>query len=440
MNFVNAFRLTKTTKAALVGSGGKTTAMIQLARDYGTRVILTTTTHLALDQLQQVDLHITVNNEGDLPTKGENLDGKVLLFTGPLVETNRVKGPGDDILIKLVELAELWECPLLIEADGARQLPIKAPADHEPPIPDFVDTVIVLVGLSGLGKQLNDKWVHRPELFSKLVDIPIGTELSSHHLVSALTSSQGGLKNIPSKARKILLINQIDSFPNWRAFHDQLDAILDHYHAIGFAVLEDQMLLELHERIAGVVLAAGGSSRFGTTKQLLDWEGVPLVKHVVGIAIKAGLSPVVVVTGADQEAITPVLQDLPVHPIHNPDWEKGQSSSVRTGIEALPEDVGAAVFLLVDQPFIPPELIIRLRKTHAVNRELIIFPEVNGERANPVLFDRKVFQDLKSITGDSGGRVLFNSHASRALPWDDDRIQKDIDTPEDYQALRSDWE
>ncbi|MCK4801401.1 MAG: nucleotidyltransferase family protein, partial [Anaerolineales bacterium] len=117
-----------------------------------------------------------------------------------------------------------------------------------------------------------------------------------------------------------------------------------------------------------------------------------------------------------------------------------QSSSVRTGIEALPEDVGAAVFLLVDQPFIPPELIIRLRKTHSVNQGPIIFPEVNGERANPVLFDRKVFQDLKSITGDSGGRTLFNSHASHAVPWDDNRIQIDIDTPEDYQALRSDWE
>lgn len=440
MNLVNTFRFTKTTRAALVGSGGKTTAMIQLARDYGSRVILTTTTHLALDQLQLVDQHITVNNVADLPTKEQELDGKILLFTGPLVETNRVKGLEEDLLNKLVELAELWECPLLIEADGARQLPIKAPADHEPPIPDFVDTVIVLVGLSGLGKQLNDKWVHRPELFSKLVDIPLGTELGSHHLVTALTSSQGGLKNIPKDARRILLINQIDSFPNWRAFHDQLDAILDHYHAIGFAVLEDQMLLELHERIAGVVLAAGGSSRFGTTKQLLDWDGVPLVKHVAGIAIKAGLNPVIVVTGADQEGVTRALKDLPVQSVHNRDWEQGQSTSVRTGIEALPQDVGAAVFLLVDQPFIPPELIVRLRKTHAVNQGPIIFPEVNGERANPVLFDRKVFQDLKSITGDSGGRALFTSHDTRAVPWDDNRIQKDIDTPEDYQALRSDWE
>ena len=437
MDLVKAFRLTNKTKAAIVGSGGKTTMMFQLARDFESRVILTTTTHLALDQLKQADQHITLIDLADLPSIEEELVGDILLFTGPEDETNRVKGTDQEILVQLATLADRWECPLLIEADGARQLPIKAPADHEPPIPEFVDTVIVMAGLSGLGKPLNEKWVHRPEIFSDLVGIPLGSEVTSQHLASALTSPRGGLKNIPAAARKLLLINQLDCFPNWRTFHDHLPSFLNHYHAVGFAVLEDQMLLELHEPIAGVILAAGGSTRFGTTKQLLDWKGKPLVAHAAETALAGGLSPVLVVTGADHSRVTRSLENLPVKCVHNPDWEQGQSSSVRTGIESLPRNVGAVIFLLVDQPFIPPELIQRLVKAHAVKRAPIIHPQVNNERANPVLFDRDVFQELSSLEGDTGGRVLFNSFPARVVLWENDLIRKDIDTPEDLEKLRS---
>ena len=437
MDLVKAFRLTNKTKAAIVGSGGKTTAMFQLARDFGSRVILTTTTHLAQDQLMQADRHIALEDLADLPSIEKDLAGDILLFTGSEIEANRVKGPGQEILVQLAALAERWECPLLIEADGARQLPIKAPADHEPSIPDFVDTIIVVAGLSGLGKPLNEKWVHRPEIFSDLVGVPLGSEVTSQHLADALTSSRGGLKNIPDTARKLLLINQLDSFPNWRTFHDYLPLFLSHYHAVGFAVLEDQMLLELHEPIAGVILAAGGSSRFGTTKQLLDWKGKPLVNHVAETALAGGLSPVLVVTGADHSKVTRSLENLPVECVFNPNWEQGQSSSVRTGIEALPPNMGAVIFLLVDQPFIPPQLIQRLIKAHAIKRAPIIHPQVNDERANPVLFDREVFQELSSLEGDTGGRILFNTFPSRGVPWENDLIQKDIDTPEDFERLRS---
>ena len=437
MDLVKAFRLTNKTKAAIVGSGGKTTAMFQLARDFGSRVILTTTTHLAQDQLMQADRHIALEDLADLPSIERELAGDILLFTGSEIETNRVKGPDQEILLQLVALADRWECPLLVEADGARQLPIKAPADHEPPIPDFVDTIIVVAGLSGLGKPLNEKWVHRPEIFSDLVGVPLGSEVTSQHLADALTSSRGGLKNIPDTARKLLLINQLDSFPNWKTFHEHLLLFLSHYQAVGFAVLEDQMLLELYEPIAGVILAAGGSSRFGTTKQLLDWKGKPLVNHAAETALAGGLSPVLIVTGADNRKVTQSLENLPVECVFNPNWEQGQSSSVRTGIEALPPNMGAVIFLLVDQPFISPRLIQRLIKSHAIKRAPIIHPQVNNERANPVLFDREVFQELSSLEGDTGGRVLFNTFPSRGVPWENDLIQKDIDTPEDFERLRS---
>ena len=437
MDIINKLRLNHKSRIALVGSGGKTTLMYQLARDYQSRVILTTTTHMAQEQLTDADHHFTISSVNDIPKTDDNPAGRILLFTGPQTEADRVRGPDAESFSKLLDLAEDWDCPLIIEADGARQLPIKAPADHEPAIPEFVNTVIVTVGLSGLGKPLNADWVHRPELFSALADLPVGAEITSQSLGRMLCSPDGGLKNIPPDARKILLINQVDSFPNWRTFHEQLGSFLENYHAVVFTVLEDQMLLEVQERIAGIVLAAGGSARFGKPKQLLDWKGIPLVKHVVNIVLDSGLSPVVVVTGSDQDDVRQALKGTPVILVNNPEWENGQSTSVKAGIESLPEGVGAAIFVLVDQPFISPELIKKIRTSRALNLSKIIHPQVNDQIANPVLFDCSLFEELLSLEGDTGGRILFEEYPPRVFSWHDDRIQMDIDTPEDYQRMLS---
>jgi len=436
MDLINRFRLEDKSRIALVGSGGKTTLMFQLARDYGSRVICTTTTHMALDQLGAADKHWLVQDISDLPDARDDLAEQILLFTGPRVEENRVGSPAPELLAALKKLADDWGCPLIIEADGARKLPLKAPAEHEPPIPGLGDTVITVIGLSGLGKPLDKDWVHRPEIYSSLVGLPLGARLESEHLVRELTSPQGGLKNVPPEARRILLINQIDTFPNWKIFYSHMDLLLDHYSAVGFSVLEDNMLLGIHERIAGIVLAAGGSTRFGEPKQLLDWFGEPLVKFVAGLVKQGGCSPVVIVTGADHDTVSRVLGDLDVEVVNNTAWQSGQSSSIRAAVQALPADVGGAIFCLVDQPLIPPELISAIRMNHARKPASIITPLIDGKAGNPVLFDRQVFPDLLKLEGDIGGRALFDHYQPESIPWEDSTSQIDIDTPEDYQKIR----
>jgi molybdenum cofactor cytidylyltransferase len=436
MELNRRFRLGPQERIALVGSGGKTTLMFQLAKDFGSPVICTTTTHLALDQLTQADRHLVASDVSELPDPNQSPLEELLLVTGPEVEPNRVGSPPADVLEALVELAEKWACPLIIEADGARKLPLKAPAEHEPPIPDFIDVVITVVGLSGLGKPLQQEWVHRPELYSRLVGIPMGEILESQHLVNELTSPQGGLKNIPENARKILLINQVDAFPNWKTFYQHMDVLLDSYQAVGFSVLEDEMLLEVHEKIAGVVLAAGGATRFGEPKQLLDWFGQPLVSNAVDIARAGGLSPVLVVTGADHDSVSEVLRNTPAEVVCNAGWAEGQSSSIQVGVKALPETVGGAVFLLVDQPLIPPELIKKLVQEHTRHPAAITAPKIADRAGNPVLFDRDMFEALINLGGDIGGKALFDTYPPRYIEWDEIKTQQDIDTPDDYQRLR----
>jgi len=190
-----------------------------------------------------------------------------------------------------------------------------------------------------------------------------------------------------------------------------------------------------HKKVAGIILAAGAASRMGQPKLLLPWKGSPLIHHAARTALEAGLDPVVVVTGAAAGDIEAALAGLNVVITPNPEWLSGQSTSVRAGILALPEDTDAAIFLLGDQPFVTSDLIRALVTAYSRTNPAILAPYVGDRRSNPVLFDRAVFDLLCQLRGDEGARGLFGRFPPAALPWADERISFDIDTPEDYQRL-----
>ncbi len=189
--------------------------------------------------------------------------------------------------------------------------------------------------------------------------------------------------------------------------------------------------------IAAVVLAAGGSTRMGQPKLLLDWRGEPLIHWPVKAALDAGLSPVIVVTGAAAEAVERSLSGLEVKLVHNPDWKKGQSTSVRCGIEALPETTEAVIFLLGDQPQLPVSFLEKMVAAYRSNAQSfsIFISAFQGRRGNPVLFDKSVFQELRSLEGDAGGRLIFSKHPLYLIPVEDPGMLLDIDSPEDYENL-----
>ncbi|MEA3351240.1 MAG: nucleotidyltransferase family protein [Chloroflexota bacterium] len=187
--------------------------------------------------------------------------------------------------------------------------------------------------------------------------------------------------------------------------------------------------------VAGIVLAAGGASRFGEPKQLLLWHGRALVWHVADKAVEAGLSPVIVVGGDYMESLRSSLAGLAVSLIHNPHWKQGQSTSVRAGVGAVPASGMGAMLLLADQPQIPVTLIRKLMQIHASDGAPIVAPRVQNQRANPVLFDRVVFDDLMKLSGDIGGRKLFSKYKPEWVTWHDTSILLDVDTREDYREL-----
>jgi molybdenum cofactor cytidylyltransferase len=485
MELAKALRIKKTDSIAIVGAGGKTSALFQLARELAP-CIVTTSTHLGSWQTGEATKHVMVGQNDILKAKIEG----ITLVTGAPMNGERLSGLDFSQIEQLHHIAKERGTPLLIEADGARQKPFKAPAEHEPAIPPFVDVVVVVAGLGVLGKAIDEENVFRSERLADLVaesrrgtdesaDSVAESRMETERLTDSVTESRmeaegltdsvaesrmeaegmvrvlahplGGLKNIPDGARRVVLLNQADT-AELQATGGRIAAgLMGVFDGVVVASLL-QKKWQTIERVAGIILAAGGARRFGQPKQLLDFHGKSFVRSVAEAARQAGLWPVIVVEGA--VLLTDCLADSRrgadastdsvaesrrgaegVRVVHNDQWASGQASSIRTGLGALPGDVGAAIFLLADQPQVTVEVVRALVERHSMDLPAVLAPYVDDKRANPVLFDRVTFDALMQLQGDVGGRAIFSQFSPRYLNWYDSRLLLDVDTPEDYARL-----
>lgn len=455
MNLVHAMRIVSNESVAFTGAGGKTTALFRLAHLMPPPILVTTTTHLAIDQLALADHIITLTDSSDISKELTIQSGKVILLIGEERQKDKASGLSNNTIKKVGNFARERGITLLIEADGSRQRPLKAPANHEPVIPNFVDCVVVVVGLSALGKPIAEQWIHRPELFANLVGFRLGDEITTEAIVHALLNKSGGLKGVPPNARRICLLNQADTRYLQAAAKRVAQGLIPDYGSVivsslfgGAQDLKGKELVDgiikptvaddiyaVHEPMGGIILAAGGSERIGRAKQLLSWEGKPLVRHVALTALSAGFSKLVIVVGSFGEDVQKAVDDLPLEIVPNTEWKSGQSTSVQAGLRALPVEMGAAVFLLADQPRVSTRLIQTLIEEHSKTLAPVIAPIADGQRGNPVLFDKSTFSDLLSLKGDVGGRVLFSRYPVTWIEWHDPAILQDIDTENDYRRL-----
>ncbi len=438
MKLRQALRINQNVCMAVVGAGGKTTLMFRLARQLSPSAIVTTTTHLGIEQRLLADQHFYINSAADLDFLEAHLPYGVTLVTGPQVG-ERLSSLAPDVFLRLREIVCKKNLPLIIEADGSRSLPIKAPSGHEPAIPPWADIVVNVAGLSALGKPFSSEIVHRYEEFALLSGLNHLAPITPEALCKVLIHPNGGLKNIPLEARKVIVLNQADT-QDITVVEKMAVTLKDVYDAVLVGFLNssdpDGEVQSVHEPIAAIILAAGASTRMGLPKILLEWNGKSLLRIVAENALKADLHPVIVVVGAIKEQAVKILAELPVCIVENERWEDGQSTSVVKGITTLGQPVGGAIFLLADQPQIPSGLLAELVRLHAHSLSPIIAPRVGGRRANPVLFDAVTFPNLLQLTGDSGGRQLFNQFPLEWLDWPDERILLDVDTADDYLRLK----
>jgi molybdenum cofactor cytidylyltransferase len=188
--------------------------------------------------------------------------------------------------------------------------------------------------------------------------------------------------------------------------------------------------------VAAVVLAAGGSIRFGKPKQLAIFQGEPLVRRIVTAAKDAGCTPVVVVAGAVQ--ITPVLAGLPVSIVEHPNWSNGLGSSIAVGVmhaTRITPDLDAVILLSCDQPFVNAATLRELIQLHLEKGKAIVASAYAETLGIPALFDRSCFGDLLQLTGDSGAKGIILARQNDITPFDFPAAAVDIDTAADYQNL-----
>jgi molybdenum cofactor cytidylyltransferase len=401
-------------------------------------VVVTTTTHLGVWQIPLADDHLILAPGEDLLEKNPNNYEKIMI-TGPAGSDDRLAALTPRQLEALRDYCQAQGIPLLIEADGARQRNVKAPAEHEPAIPAWVDQVMVVAGLGALGAPLDEENVHRLERFAALSGLALGQKITVEALVRVLGSMNGGLKNIPERAKRALFLNQADT-PLLQSQAGRIASALENvYPQVMIGSMQhpgqDGPGYSVRSQVAGIVLAAGGSQRLGRPKQLLDWQGQPFIAKVVQNALAAGLAPLIVVTGADSDQVCAALAGLPVQIVPNPDWQEGQSTSLRAGVAALPEDCQGVMLLVSDLPQVSPILIRSVMETFFTQKLPIAAPRITGRRANPVIFGRETFEALDAVRGDQGGRAIFNQFPAAWVDWVDERSRLDVDDEDSYALL-----
>jgi molybdenum cofactor cytidylyltransferase len=182
--------------------------------------------------------------------------------------------------------------------------------------------------------------------------------------------------------------------------------------------------------IAGILLAAGLSTRFGRQKLLQPYRGELLVRKTARCFLDAGLQPVVAVV-SNAPAFGDALAGLPVTMVENPNPKDGVSSSIAIGLRALPDTSSAALIGVADQPYLTADAIQEL--LDAFLPGLIVVPRFGDHRGNPPVFDRRFFADLMELRGDRGGQAVVNAHPEAVIEVSlAEEIGADVDRPEDW--------
>jgi molybdenum cofactor cytidylyltransferase len=184
--------------------------------------------------------------------------------------------------------------------------------------------------------------------------------------------------------------------------------------------------------VAALVLAAGRSSRAGGSKLLAMLDGKPLLRHAVDAALASRAASVTVVTGHAADAVAAALAGSGARLVHNPRFAEGLSTSLATGIGAI--DADGALVVLADMPRVTAATIDRLIAAFEAGAEIVV-PTNGGRRGNPVLWHRRYFGELATLSGDTGARALIERHAASATFIEiGPEVALDLDTPEDIAA------
>jgi molybdenum cofactor cytidylyltransferase len=196
------------------------------------------------------------------------------------------------------------------------------------------------------------------------------------------------------------------------------------------------------EKVAGIILSAGASTRMGTTKQLLPIEGGTILGRVLNEALNSDLDKVILVLGHKAKDIMEALGQILTHPklkvIENKYYKEGISTSIITGLSQVEGSHGHVMILLGDMPSITSDLINFLVRGFLASHQPIGAINLKGKRSHPVMFSRPLYHELHALRGDVGAKALFQKYRDKVclVEIEESYDNKDIDTREDYLEFK----
>jgi molybdenum cofactor cytidylyltransferase len=190
--------------------------------------------------------------------------------------------------------------------------------------------------------------------------------------------------------------------------------------------------------VAGVVLAAGSSTRMGRNKLLLELGGESLLRRVVNRAVAADLGPVIVVLGFEADRALQTLAGLHFQTVLNEYYQHGLNESLRAGLRAVPPTAAAALVMLADMPHVTTDMLDALVRRYRATGARLVISSYEGVDAPPVLYDRSLFAELEALRASDGGKDIIQRHRSEAVTvsWPAVALS-DLDVPEDYDRART---
>lgn len=421
---------------AVVGSGGKTTLIETIARqakNSGKKVVVMTTTHMRLPERDSA-----VGRP--LEEAAKQMEREGLIYYGVYGDEEGKMGyPGREAYERLCERADV----VLVEADGSRRLPMKAPDwSREPVIPVNADMVLVVFGLSALGRPLKEvchRWrLGLPWILDTQGQAPKepGCSLVTEDMAAEFLE-KGYLKAIRTRypdAGLVTLLNQADG----KAAQEKGERIRKGLAQKGYAA---QVICLRQMTLSVIYLASGFGKRFGKNKLLEILEGKPLFAHGLGTILKLrayleaemGIRTRVVLVSQYPE-ILDFGKEMGVEVVENPCAAEGITASIRLGTEAAGENEDYYLYAVADQPWLRWETVAGLIQ-HFLPRtysdQVSIGCLACGKRrGNPVIFHKRHRAELLTLKGDRGGSQLIKRYPEEVMEYPAEAGELvDIDTP-----------
>jgi len=191
--------------------------------------------------------------------------------------------------------------------------------------------------------------------------------------------------------------------------------------------------------ISAIILAAGESKRMGRPKMLLKWGKTILIRHVISIYQDAGVEDILLVTGANHEAIIDNINDLGIRTIHNTFFATGEMlSSIQTGLLEMTESTEAALIGLGDQPQVESGSVRQICETYYSTHSPIVVPSLQNKRLHPWLVERSHWKEILELEHPNTAREFLSKNYTQIkyVELDDEGLLADLDTPSDYQRWK----